>query len=202
MRAYEILFEGRDAPLYHSMQWDKAAIVFSKDEMAANHVHKLAGKKIKGTSLSRNPRLGNQADPNYGPVWIEFDQRKLTQRYKIMPLDADLVNYYGRMQNFPQSLGPKQRQQTDKNLRKDFGHQHAEEFVLGDIKPLHKFIKSITIIDAMDKQCSYVTKPGTQGEKGYAAVKKYVEKFNIKFVDMCADTPGHEWRRGMLRKTK
>lgn len=202
MRAWEILFEGRDAPLYHSMQWNKAIIVFSKDEMPAHHIHKLAGKKIKGTSFSRNPKLGNRASPNYGPIWIEFDQRKLSQRYKIMPLDADLVNFYGRMQNFPQSLGPKQRQQTDKNLRTEFGSQHAEEFVLGDIKPLHKFIKSISIIDPLRTQNSYIAKPGTHGEKGYDILKKYVEKFNIKFVDMYDDTPGHEWRRGMLRKTK
>lgn len=150
----ESVMEGRDAPLYHSMNIEKAKNVFGRDELQGRweHTLPLTGKNVKGTSLSRNPRLAFNRETYI--VMLELDQRLLAQKYKINTLDADIaVRRRGlkavqnpsrsrELQVFRYGYGevsPYEREQTQNMFYGDF----AEEFVEGTVRPLHKYIRAI-----------------------------------------------------------
>lgn len=91
------LEEGRDAPLYHGTH--PSAILHILDHgfkpMTTHHNEKLLlspkpksiedRKESKGISLTRSLKFAK----SWGIVVFEFDQRQLSQKYKIIP-----VNYW------------------------------------------------------------------------------------------------------------
>lgn len=125
MRHLINLVEGRDAPLYHnfSLESEKAQTVFSNDILPATWIHNIPKLgKTKGTSFTRNPRL------EWGEIRLKCDQAKLAHTHKIIPLDGQHVKSGGVY--------------SDKEGKDRY--TLAEEFVFGDIKPLHTYLIEIT----------------------------------------------------------
>lgn len=141
--------EARMAPLYHYMYTEKALNVFKNDAMPARWEHEIPHQGlVKGNSLTRNqnPKMfGNRL------VRLVFDQSKLAQTNKIIPLDGE------RVFRFTQSSmdEPDQRPHNirlaarnnfnDRIINQRSNYQLAEEFVVGDIAPLHKYLKRVEI---------------------------------------------------------
>jgi hypothetical protein len=131
------LFEGRDAPLYHYMDYEKSMDVIERDEMHAYWKHTIPGiGDVKGNSFSRNARFGYPGRP----VKIMVDQAKLAETNRIIPLDGELIfRGWG-------GIGQPRAGHADRRMNSRPGHaQLAEEFVIGDIKRLHRCITGIEL---------------------------------------------------------
>jgi hypothetical protein len=125
MNFKQFLEEGRDAPLYHATEFNQAFWIVATDQIKPLTV----SKGPAGTSLTRDIRFAKSWHKN--GVIFEFSQRKLSQRYKIEP-----VNYYA----------------SDKNTS---NKAEREEFLIGKVRPMRKYINRIIInskyIDQYDK---------------------------------------------------
>lgn len=138
--------EGRDAPLYHWIGEKKLVHLLEEDVLLGSwtHTNPETDRKIKGTSLSRNKRFRWARRK----IRIVLDQAKLSRTHRILPLDADLVANYGfslKPADEPHWRDPRAsrtKTQAKGNWERDFG----EEFVLGDIKNAHNYIKRIDVI--------------------------------------------------------
>jgi hypothetical protein len=153
MKLYD-LFEGRDASLYHTMNYDKAMDVFENDMMPARWEHKIPGGDIvKGNSFTRNKNL-RHADT----VWLIINQNAITNN-KIIPLDGEYVWAHSFDRKLPYNRQDRLRHQdpwgdrevwnsiTKKNEIQR-GQPLSEEFVVGDIKNLHRIITKIVLFDS------------------------------------------------------
>lgn len=167
MRKYMNILEARSAPLYHILWTAKAYDIFTNDHMPARWKHDIPGLGERlGNSFSRNATM-KFGRPDFAasstPIRLVMNQDKLAQSYKIIPLDAEHVmnHTYGSNR---QSIGFK-----DRRFHADDSGQYAEEFVIGDIKALHRFIAKI----------EFITQPYRNTEKLLELVTAYSEKFNI-----------------------
>jgi hypothetical protein len=143
----EFLNEGRDAPLYHGTTSSFAVSIIEGNSIKAHTDH--FSKKVfnnidhkhphikneKGISLTRDVKFALSWPGKYGIVF-ELDQRKLAQRHKLIPIKIEGVLRGGN--------------------RNEYAHM-AEEFIIGDIKDLDKYltkiiIKSETIIDRIEQK--------------------------------------------------
>lgn len=98
MRVSELINEGRDAPLYHGVSYDHAIDQLKNNRIEGRTTQRFwpDGRRLKdthpeyedsfwlkGVSLTR--------DVNYAKHWADIiyviDQRKLSQRYKIIPFN-------------------------------------------------------------------------------------------------------------------
>jgi len=140
----QYLEEGRDAPLYHGTLYVKAKQILESDSILANTEENInkAERKTKGVSLTRNYNLAIKfVDAKYGslsPIIFELDQRKLAQRYRIVP-----HNYYttnDTISNYDIKDAPTR---FTKETPGDFNE--FEEFVIGDIKPLSRYLTKIHV---------------------------------------------------------
>jgi hypothetical protein len=163
--------------LYHGMGYRKALDVFYADAMPAKYAHKfpIFGKEkdfdyhqnparwsnsVYGNSFTRNKRLA------WDFVQITVDKNILAQTNKIVPLDGQLVNDYKNRLAFHKSVpnmfksnvpdGWKYDNQGNRipiSYRKfdydrgTLGGELSEEFVIGDIKNIHRCIVKIEIIE-------------------------------------------------------
>jgi len=127
VRYSDVLRESRMAPLYHHMEDDKAIDVFEFDTMPARWDHTIPGiGQVAGNSFSRNKRF------NMGrPVRITIDQQRLSNHHRIIPLDGELVFRLAHDQWPARDRGPRNSERGD---------HLAEEFVIGDIRSLHRYV--------------------------------------------------------------
>lgn len=137
LRYWMTLVEGRDAPLYHWMSGAKASKVFQKDSLQAQFSHVVVGQK--GVSLTRNKHYRHFHGTQ---VCLVFDQAKLIQRYRIIPLDAERAA--------AQDRGTDPAIARDRNNFFGGGDEMAEEFVIGSIQPLHSYLSRILVGDHND----------------------------------------------------
>lgn len=172
MRWQEIINEGREGPLYHLMEIEKALAVFAQDAMEARWVHKLAGKEVIGNSFTRNKKLV------WGrPVRLTVDQRILAQTNKIIPLDGEYV--------FRQTHGYSLIRDRIYNAPDSTNAVWSEEFVVGPISALHRIIIAITLWVPWMKQPT-----PSEAVQVYEAAKQYSEKWSIplhisdEFIDL------------------
>jgi len=137
----QYLEEGRDAPLYHGT--DNTIKVLDSNTLKGNNSHSYKTLMIDkpgyatGVSLTRNLKVASQfqkwADhTNY--AILELDQRKLAQSHKIIPV------------NFWNGVNKKEPSRAKSLPKQEVGSEY-EEFVLGDIKNLDKYIKRIFIFN-------------------------------------------------------
>jgi hypothetical protein len=151
----QYLEEGRDAPLYHGT--DNTAQIIRENILKAKTKHfrnalmisdNQWSKTVNGVSLTRNIKVASQfqkwTDHNNYSI-LELDQRKLTQSYKIIP-----INFFAGFSK----TEPARAQSTPKN---EVGSEY-EEFVIGDIKNLNKYITRIYIFS---KENELYGKPNT-----------------------------------------
>lgn len=141
------LEEGRDAPLYHGT--DKIRDIIKTNQLKGNGIGHLyntlkgipgsgnlpekpdLSKNVYGVSLTRNIKIALQFNKNKADVddytIIELDQRKLSQRYKIVPI------------NFFSGFSTDEPARSKGALRKEVGSEY-EEYLIGDIKNLNKYV--------------------------------------------------------------
>jgi len=159
--------EAREGLLYHWINPIKLEYALKRDSMHPEWRHNdpLTGEDMHGNSMSRNVRLVMPEATR-----LVFDQARLAQTNKIIPLDADYVFHrtrqlsknFGRMN--PEELSAMRTRTVSKGAPySDF----AEEFVLGPITPLHKYLVRIDYDD----------------KSGYFAlgriIDEYARKYNI-----------------------
>ena len=154
----EGLSEARQAPLYHVMGEDKAAYVFANDTMPARWTHNIPGRgKVMGNSFTRNK---NYKQTDYAGAEgfvcrIVVDQQRLAQTHKIIPVHGELVYDYGKEIEWRKDYGidvpvdinklAQDPRNLDRGGNKDITDMMDEEFVVGDIKQLHKYVTRIDI---------------------------------------------------------
>jgi hypothetical protein len=179
----EIIEEGRDAPLYHSMDFKKSMDVFMNDKMPAKWQHNLPRiGKVFGNSFTRNKNLKWCSNM----VSLTMDQTKLSQGHKIIPLDGEAIFQYSISGKLP----------WHGTLKDRIAHSHdeplSEEFVVGDITPLHKYIRSIEL--GSNRGCE---SSGWEAIQLCELVKDYSQKFGIplkihqKFLKYIEDTKAY-----------
>lgn len=168
------LFEGRQAPLYHTMDYDKAMDVFEHDIMPARWEHKIPGGNIvKGNSFTRNKNLrhGNT-------VFLIINQQAITNN-KIIPLDGEYV-WSKSLSGGPLPYNRQDRLRhnaawADKSDQ-DRHETLSEEFVVGDIKNLHRIITKIYLFDS-----GRIVLGPTKAYNLHGMTKAYSKKFNLPF---------------------
>lgn len=171
------LAEARQAPLYHNMTEQKAQYVFTKDAMPARWTHNIPNfGKVSGNSFTRNKFL--QQEQN-SVVRLTVDQARLAQTHKIIPLNAELIHGFTQHNDFlndidvpPEPLSQYQarKEQPDDRSKPD-KDRFDEEFVIGDIKQLHRYVTQIDIWGDLN----YAEDQG----RFLIAMMKYAKKFNI-----------------------
>jgi hypothetical protein len=140
----QFLEEGRDAPLYHGT--DATLKILETNTLKGTRSHSYQSLMIdkdgeaKGVSLTRNIKVASQfqkwADHSNYAIF-ELDQKKLAQNHKIIP-----VNFWGALKGEPA---------RSKSIPKDEVGSEYEEFVMGDIKNLDKYIIRIFIFSKKSK---------------------------------------------------
>ena len=152
------LNEGVAGTLYHVMNMYKAESVFEKDWLEAKWTHTIGNNSVMGTSFSRNKRFwfGEQY-----VVKIAIDTDKIKRKTRVYPLDAEHVynmTHFNREPDYRDRMG----------RRRHHHGEFAEEFVAGDLNPLHTYLESIEIRNTL----------GISRNMVYRA-KAYAEKYNI-----------------------
>ena len=169
MRANEIITEGRDAPLYHNLDSQKALSVFSNDSMPALWEHDFPGMgRVKGNSFTRNKYYRD----GY-PVQIRFDQAKLEQTHKMIPVNSELIHRMNMANHSRREYGgdpPLTVHDLDvRDRHKRLQDLMSEEFVVGDINNLHRYITKIILHKAIELD-------------GMHFIKEYAKKYKIPLL--------------------
>ena len=120
--------------LYHLTEFDKALDLLEHDKFTRLWKHETKEGDYEGVSFSRNPKF------HYGdkPVRFVVDLQKVKQKYKIVTLDAERA-FHHSIEN------PRWYVIKDRKLNSN-GQQYAEEFVLGNLDQLHKYLLRIELL--------------------------------------------------------
>ena len=184
------LAEGRDAPLYHQIHLEKAQQVFADDALVARRepqslwVHQSSSddprwydqpyrkmghdggmQALYGNSFTRNKRLDLTRGGGYGRkiLSLEVDQARVAQTNRIVPLNATLSVYH---------FSADTSGLNDRNYARP-GRDYdvfAEEFVMGELRPLHRYLTRIIILFDRDDITKYKLKQvRSTGVVAYAA---------------------------------
>jgi hypothetical protein len=143
----ESLNEGRDAPVYHATRYDNLAPILRSNAIRSGaDKHEVRGKSglVGGVSLSRNLNFSKQ----WGQVVLELDQRKLAYRHEIIPFDFWAWQWTKKREDMPrdQSVnGSRHRFNGKFSGNKNHVNYEFEEFLVGEIKNLSKYIRKIYI---------------------------------------------------------
>lgn len=118
---FQPLHEGRDAPLFHGTPLDMLLNILASDTLSVGINWRGEGDRV---ATSRDWRVaaqfGVQGDYSGYPTMLVLDQRKLSQRFKLKPY-------------------------RDYDAEGNAWADEKEEMVMGDIKPLHRYLISINI---------------------------------------------------------
>lgn len=171
--------EARQAPLYHFMDARKALVVFEQDAMAANWMHVVDGRQVKGNSFSRNKNYSHGAG---SVVRLHADQLRLSARNKIIPVDGEIVFRHTGDVAYPGERAPRSmkdlsgfmdRKINSRRLGQDAALQ--EEFVVGEIKPLSKVL---LLIEVLSPNFYHIS--GQQAVTLLDAVRAYAEQHQVE----------------------
>ncbi len=166
------MVEGREAPLYHWVGKSKLYNILHEDKMGAwwEHIIPEGNRKVYGNSLTRNKRF----------VYLDrigrltFDQGKLAQTNKIIPLDAEVVFDHTHGGIGIDGITTDRQKAQKSQYSNDYYHKEsnimAEEFVIGDIQPLHNYLIEIAIARSKTR---YVM-----------IAQEYAKKYGINIVVM------------------
>jgi hypothetical protein len=150
----QYLEEGRAGPLYHATNVDRASFIVGDNKIMAKTIHKLKPdyRTINGVSLTRDYKFaihfGFHEMRYFTLVIFELDQAKLSQKFKIMP-----INYYNTTFPIEQGFRPYKgaRRSQGRHLLGDENNE-SEEFVLGNIKDVSKYIVKIHVCSDLTKE--------------------------------------------------
>ena len=184
--------EARSAPLYHVLGLEKLIDVLEHDRITPSWSHLTHARlpdqngkwgnqpeRIKGTSLTRNPRLLGTFRSDERDYMLEFDQEKLNANRQILPLDADLTFNTERPRFAEPAIRDRMNQGFFGPNEKPF--QYAEEFLIGDLPGLHKYLTTIYITDRIWDDEKNKKTTGTVKRQGLGTITNYLARFgNIK----------------------
>lgn len=134
--------------LYSWISTNKIKDIVYRNIIFGGFKHTLKNKDIFGNSFSRNKFL---VIDNYR-VKIEVDKDLIKNRYKIIPLDGEIIHRKVRFNdiwkyNKYKDRNPKKTNVFgDQPINKDFHiHRFDEEFIIGDIKDVSKYITKVIV---------------------------------------------------------
>lgn len=137
-----------DNLLYSWISNKKIQDIINDDKMYANFKHTIKDTDFYGNSFSRNKNL--IIDQYY--IRITVDKNLLSMNYKIIPLDGEIIhrkiNHSDKWKysKYKDRNPKKTHIFGDQKISKDFDkHRFDEEFILGDIKNISKYITEIII---------------------------------------------------------
>lgn len=135
------LLETRTAALYHGCGLGGALQIIQKNTLEDRTSHELPisggiTQSVTGTSLSRSLSVARE----FGDVVFEFDQGRLRQRFRLIPID-----YWGRGSE-PDLAGVGRRQGK---------YAEAEEFLVG---PLTNVMRYVTALYMTQKRFDWAQK--------------------------------------------
>ena len=166
-----------DNLLYSWISNNKIIDIVEGDKMYGNFKHTINNKDFYGNSFSRNKNL----IIDHYRVRICVDKSLLSMNYKIIPLDGEIIHrkidFKDKWKyNKYRDRNPKKTHVFgDQEISKDFDkHRFDEEFVLGDIKNISRYITEIIV---------YPKKWNSEeiDENLINDLKNYCDKHNIKF---------------------
>lgn len=137
-----------DNLLYSWISNEKIINIVESDKMYGNFKHTIKGKDFYGNSFSRNKNL---IIAQYR-VRICVDKSLLSMNYRIIPLDGEIIhrridfNDKYKYNKYRDRNPKKTHVFGDQKISNDFDKQRFdEEFVLGDIKNISRYITEIII---------------------------------------------------------
>ena len=137
-----------DNLLYSWISNKKIIDIVEGNKMYGNFKHTIKNKDFYGNSFSRNKNL---IIDQYR-VRISVDKSLLSMNYKIIPLDGEIIHRRIDFKdewkyNKYKDRNPKKTHIFgDQKISKDFDkHRFDEEFVLGDINNISRYITEISI---------------------------------------------------------
>lgn len=168
--------------LYHWSSIEKIQRIIHDDTMYGKFKHIINRKEYVGNSLSRNNRM---IITNYN-IRITLDQEKLKHNYRMFTVDAEIIHRkidVRKPELYPSRIKINDRSPNKTNtfgdspIKKDFNNYiFAEEFILGDIKNVHKYIKEIKITDNKNWMVKKLS------NKLIENLKWYCNKFDIPLI--------------------
>ncbi len=184
------LFEIRSAPLYRNVYpfdfWFHV-LKDKKDTIKAYQQHKIDGRTVKGTSFTRSKQLAFK-NRSFGPVVLEVDQSKLSHTNKMIPVDAEYAHYLARNRrkgNDPVALRAwnKFNDRASGTGTHEMGAAMAEEFVVGDIHPLSRYLTQIIVFeDLTDEDDDYTTSDLPNYEDFKESLEAYTKQYSIPVI--------------------
>jgi len=145
----ESLLESKSANLYHSTAIRHAIKIIEENYIKDATPHIINDKTQNGVSLTRDINFAKLWKTDYIRVIFCFDQQKLSQRYKILPIDYFSINDIDEAGN--DDIIADEFRRRDK-------YAEAEEFVIGAISPVDKYLKAIYIT----QDCKKYLEDGTR----------------------------------------
>ena len=137
-----------DNLLYSWISEEKIINIIESDKMQGKFKHTINNKDFYGNSFSRNKNL----IISHYRVRITIDKSLLSMNYKIIPLDGEIIHrridFNDKFKfNKNRDRNPKKTHSFgDQEISKDFDkHRFDEEFILGDIKNISRYITEIII---------------------------------------------------------
>lgn len=144
LRKYINIVEGREAPLYHAINPGKLRDTLNSNTLKATWTHDIPGMgKQTGISLTRNKNV------KYNYVVLVLDQAKLTQKFKMVPVDGEHLFYKSDTVRDRSSSISTLAHRGPNNL------QLAEEFLIGDIPNLSNYLLEIHLVEPTHGTTSY-----------------------------------------------
>jgi len=147
----QYLEEGRDAPLYHTTEIETATSIikddlikpFTTQSFATKRNEKISYKFVKGVSLTRSLNFAKAFRGEY-VIIFEFDQSKLVHNHQIVPF-----NFFAAGAEAHGSDSPARFSKKEDNIL----NEH-EEFLVGPIKNVNKYITKIIVTPSVFSQLS------------------------------------------------
>jgi hypothetical protein len=167
-----------DNLLYSWISKQKIQDIISDNSMYGKFKHTINKTDFYGNSFSRNKNL----IIDHYRVKITVDKSLLSMNYKIIPVDGEII--HRKIDIYDKWKYPKYRDRNpkkthafgDQKISKDFDkHRFDEEFVLGDIKNMNRYLVEVVL---------YPEKWNTEeiNENTINELKVYCEKHNIRFL--------------------
>ena len=128
------LTEGRDAQLFHATRnINDAMKIIASNSIEGRSEQQFKEKVLKGVSLTRSKHFALKWAGS-GVVFV-LDQAALSHNHKLIPIDFFSLDS-DRAQNIKNG--------NDKYQRRKGSYSEAEEFVVGSINDLNKYLISVS----------------------------------------------------------
>ena len=165
-----MLSEGRDGILYHYMDARKSLHVFGTNRMEARWKHLIDDQEVMGNSFTRSSRLELPR-----PVRLHIDYRKLSQTHRIIPVDGERTFRLTQDREDGYTVSRDGFRDRVINARTRSGSPLSEEFVVGDIPGLHRYIE---VVELMKPNFYFMS--GSDAVSLFDVVAEYATEFGLE----------------------